>query len=114
MWFDLLKKSLLIKHFMSNTIIEKMLALKDLTLYILPHIVVYWNSFRDNRDNIYIDYVRGSFEFLMENQGYDCVGNETVIYDCPRYYEGCPSTRDFFGRTELRCKGNCHHVLNYQ
>lgn len=44
----------------------------------------------------------------MEDFNYDCIGNESVINDCAKNNDQCPSSNEFVGRTELTCKGKKH------
>lgn len=67
-------------------------------------IFLFTETLSPKRDNGYIHETR-KVDNLVEHFNYDCIGNESVIKDCPTNSDTCPSSNDFEGRTELTCKG---------
>uniref|UniRef100_A0A8W8NUY8 protein-tyrosine-phosphatase n=1 Tax=Magallana gigas TaxID=29159 RepID=A0A8W8NUY8_MAGGI len=72
------------------------------TNYDAQVVCLIWGFLPDNGN---IDRIGSAFFGSFSSKNYECVGNETSIYDCPNNEKQCTApSATFRPRTELRCK----------
>lgn len=60
------------------------------------------------RDNGRIQSSNTKFGGTIQHQNFNCVGNESVINDCPKNEQVCQAFMDTFHKTELSCESKMY------
>lgn len=96
-------------HFLFDTSIKgKKISRKNNNIRLISQIMLL--AYRDNGN---IDSIGSTSFGSFSSKNYECVGNETSIYDCPNNEKQCTAPSAIFRPwTELRCKRKTYWIHN--